>query len=89
MSIPAWILIVTVPAAALAIFGYKWIHRIQQATVVRKPCHEVVRSGTLAESGARAWLDGRGYALAGEPRQTAPPMVKSLRIVDVPSKQGR
>jgi nucleobase:cation symporter-1, NCS1 family len=29
VSIPVWIIIVTIPAAALAIFGYDWIHRIQ------------------------------------------------------------
>jgi nucleobase:cation symporter-1, NCS1 family len=34
VSIPAWIVIVTVPAVALAIFGYHWIHRIQPALTV-------------------------------------------------------
>ncbi len=29
VSIPVWIIIVTIPAVALAIFGYDWIHRIQ------------------------------------------------------------
>jgi NCS1 family nucleobase:cation symporter-1 len=31
VSIPVWIIIVTIPAAALAIFGYHWIHRVQPA----------------------------------------------------------
>ena len=29
VSIPVWIIIVTIPAVLLAIFGYDWIHRIQ------------------------------------------------------------
>ncbi|MGI8452172.1 MAG: purine-cytosine permease family protein [Streptosporangiaceae bacterium] len=31
VSIPVWIIIVTIPAAALAIVGYHWIHRVQPA----------------------------------------------------------
>ncbi|HEY1642048.1 MAG TPA: cytosine permease [Streptosporangiaceae bacterium] len=34
VSIPAWIIIVTIPAVALAIFGYHWIHRIQPALTI-------------------------------------------------------
>lgn len=34
VGIPAWIIIVTIPAVALAIFGYHWIHRIQPALTV-------------------------------------------------------
>jgi purine-cytosine permease-like protein len=34
VSIPAWILILTVPAVAIGIFGYRWIHRVMQATAV-------------------------------------------------------
>src|SRR5580698_9750292 len=34
VSIPAWIIIVTIPAVLLAIFGYAWIHRIQPALTV-------------------------------------------------------
>jgi len=30
VSIPVWIIIVTIPAVLLAIFGYGWIHRIQR-----------------------------------------------------------
>jgi NCS1 family nucleobase:cation symporter-1 len=29
VSIPVWIIIVTIPAVLLAVFGYGWIHRIQ------------------------------------------------------------
>src|SRR6202034_1704376 len=34
VSIPWWIIIVTIPAVLLAIFGYHWIHRIQPALTV-------------------------------------------------------
>ena len=34
VSIPWWIIIVTIPAVLLAIFGYHWIHRIQPVLTV-------------------------------------------------------
>src|SRR6202789_4473185 len=34
VSIPVWIIIVTIPAVLLAIFGYGWIHRIQPTLTV-------------------------------------------------------
>jgi NCS1 family nucleobase:cation symporter-1 len=34
VSIPAWILILTVPAVVIGVFGYRWIHRVMQATAV-------------------------------------------------------
>ena len=34
VSIPWWIIIVTIPAVLLAIFGYHWIHRIQPALTI-------------------------------------------------------
>jgi nucleobase:cation symporter-1, NCS1 family len=34
VGIPGWIIIVTIPAVALAIFGYHWIHRIQPVLTV-------------------------------------------------------
>ena len=34
VGIPAWIIIVTIPAVLLAIFGYGWIHRIQPVLTV-------------------------------------------------------
>jgi NCS1 family nucleobase:cation symporter-1 len=34
ISIPQWILILTVPAVVIGIFGYRWIHRVMQATAV-------------------------------------------------------
>jgi nucleobase:cation symporter-1, NCS1 family len=30
VSVPVWIIIVTLPALALAIFGYRWIHSVQK-----------------------------------------------------------
>src|SRR5215471_15733542 len=34
VSIPAWVVILAVPAVIIGIFGYRWIHRVMQATVV-------------------------------------------------------
>jgi nucleobase:cation symporter-1, NCS1 family len=34
VSIPVWIIIVTIPAVLLGVFGYGWIHRIQPALTV-------------------------------------------------------
>ena len=34
VTIPQWILILTVPAVVIGIFGYRWIHRVMQATAV-------------------------------------------------------
>ena len=34
LTIPEWILILTVPAVVIGIFGYRWIHRVMQATIV-------------------------------------------------------
>jgi nucleobase:cation symporter-1, NCS1 family len=34
ISIPAWILILTVPAVVIGVFGYRWIHRVMQATAI-------------------------------------------------------
>ncbi len=34
ISIPEWILILAVPAAVIGIFGYRWIHRVMQVTIV-------------------------------------------------------
>jgi NCS1 family nucleobase:cation symporter-1 len=34
LSIPQWILLLTVPSVVIGIFGYRWIHRVMQATAV-------------------------------------------------------
>ena len=34
LTIPEWILILAVPATVIGIFGYRWIHRVMQLTVV-------------------------------------------------------
>src|SRR6266566_807444 len=34
LTIPAWIVIFAVPAVVIGIFGYRWIHRVMQATAV-------------------------------------------------------
>jgi nucleobase:cation symporter-1, NCS1 family len=34
LSIPQWIVILAVPAVVIGIFGYRWIHRVMQATAV-------------------------------------------------------
>lgn len=34
ITLPQWILILAVPAVVIGIFGYRWIHRVMQATAV-------------------------------------------------------
>jgi NCS1 family nucleobase:cation symporter-1 len=34
VTIPQWIMILTIPAVVIGIFGYRWIHRVMQATAV-------------------------------------------------------
>jgi nucleobase:cation symporter-1, NCS1 family len=34
LTIPEWILILTVPAVIIGVFGYRWIHRVVQATTI-------------------------------------------------------
>jgi NCS1 family nucleobase:cation symporter-1 len=34
LSIPAWILVLTVPAVVIGVFGYRWIHLVMRATAV-------------------------------------------------------
>jgi nucleobase:cation symporter-1, NCS1 family len=34
VSIPWWIVILTVPAVVIGIFGYRWIHHVMQATAI-------------------------------------------------------
>jgi NCS1 family nucleobase:cation symporter-1 len=34
LTIPEWILILAVPATVIGIFGYRWIHRVMQVTIV-------------------------------------------------------
>jgi hypothetical protein len=34
VTIPQWILILTVPAVVIGVFGYRWIHRVMQATAI-------------------------------------------------------
>src|SRR5438034_3727841 len=34
LSIPQWILVLAVPSVVIGIYGYRWIHRVMQATAV-------------------------------------------------------
>src|ERR1700761_8203238 len=34
LSVPEWIVILAVPSAVIGIYGYRWIHRVMQATAV-------------------------------------------------------
>lgn len=34
LSIPVWVLILVVPAVVIGIFGYRWIHRVMEVTIV-------------------------------------------------------
>ena len=34
LTIPQWILLLAVPSVVIGVFGYRWIHRVMQATAV-------------------------------------------------------
>ncbi|MDQ2815522.1 MAG: cytosine permease [Actinomycetota bacterium] len=34
LSMPGWILILAVPSVVIGVFGYRWIHRVMQATAI-------------------------------------------------------
>ena len=34
LTIPQWIVILAVPSVVVGIFGYRWIHRVRQATAL-------------------------------------------------------
>ena len=34
LSMPAWIVVLAVPSVVIGVFGYRWIHRVMQATAV-------------------------------------------------------
>src|SRR5579863_7535784 len=34
VSIPVWIVILTIPAVVIGVFGYRWIHGVMQATAI-------------------------------------------------------
>jgi NCS1 family nucleobase:cation symporter-1 len=34
LTIPEWVLILAVPAVVIGVFGYRWIHRVMQVTIV-------------------------------------------------------
>jgi nucleobase:cation symporter-1, NCS1 family len=66
VSIPVWILIVTVPAVALAIFGYRWIHRIQRVLTAVFVVVIVVALIQAAQYGSVVPAD-RGFGLSSFP----------------------
>jgi NCS1 family nucleobase:cation symporter-1 len=71
VSIPQWILILTVPAVIIGIFGYRWIHRVMQATAVVVGVSLIVmliqglRYGSLPAKETVLTSPGIGLFLAG------------------------
>src|SRR5204863_6838128 len=61
VSIPAWIVILTVPAVVIGVFGYRWIHRVMQATAAVVGASLVVMFVQGLRYGS---LPGAGSALA-------------------------
>jgi NCS1 family nucleobase:cation symporter-1 len=64
VSVPVWIVILTVPAVVIGIFGYRWIHRVMQATAVVVGVSLVVM---LVQGLAYGPLPGAETALARPP----------------------
>jgi NCS1 family nucleobase:cation symporter-1 len=71
VTIPQWILILTVPAVVIGIFGYRWIHRVMQATAVVVGASLVImfiqglRYGSLPAHEMSMTRPGTGLFLAG------------------------
>jgi len=64
ITIPEWILILTVPAVVIGVFGYRWIHRVMQATAVVVGVSLVVM---LIQGLRYGSLPSREMSLAGPP----------------------
>jgi NCS1 family nucleobase:cation symporter-1 len=71
VSIPQWIVILTVPAVVIGIFGYRWIHRVMQATAIVVGASLVImlvqglRYGPLPASQLSMTRPGAGLFMAG------------------------
>lgn len=71
VSIPQWILILTVPAVVIGIFGYRWIHHVMQATAIVVGASLVVmfiqglRYGSIPAHEMSMTRPGTGLFLAG------------------------
>ncbi len=71
VTIPQWIVILTVPAVVIGIFGYRWIHRTMQATAVIVGASLVImfiqglRYGSLPAHETAMTRPGTGLFLAG------------------------
>jgi nucleobase:cation symporter-1, NCS1 family len=71
LSIPAWIVILAVPSVVTGIFGYRWIHRVMQATAVVVGISLVImliqglRYGSLPASETTLASPAAGLFLAG------------------------
>ena len=66
ISVPVWIFIVTLPALALAIFGYRWIHQVQKVMTVVFIVVIVVALIQAATYGSVQKAD-RGFSLSSGP----------------------
>ena len=71
ISVPEWIVIIAVPATAIGIFGYRWIHRAMQVTVVVVGISMIVmliqgiRFGSLPAKETSMTVPTAGLFLAG------------------------
>jgi NCS1 family nucleobase:cation symporter-1 len=71
VTIPQWIAILTVPAVVIGVFGYRWIHRVMQATAVVVGASLVImliqglRYGSLPGRETTMTWPGTGLFLAG------------------------
>ncbi len=64
LSMPTWIIILAVPSVVIGVFGYRWIHRVMQATAVVVGVSLVVM---FIQGLRRALLPGSETTLARPP----------------------
>ncbi|HEY2261263.1 MAG TPA: cytosine permease [Streptosporangiaceae bacterium] len=71
LSLPDWILILAVPSLVIGVFGYRWIHRVMQATAIVVGIALIImlvqglRHGTLPASETTLARPSAGLFLAG------------------------
>jgi len=71
LTLPEWIIVLAVPSAVIGIYGYRWIHRVMQATAVIVGISLVImviqglRHGSLPASETTLTAPHAGLFLAG------------------------
>ena len=87
LSMPGWILVLALPSVVIGIFGYRWIHRVMQATAVVVGVSLIImfiqglRHGSLPASQTALARPSAGLFLAGgRPAGNRHAVVRAVRV---------